>query len=621
MGNYQPIQKEENEDSLGRHMKITDLIAKEEANKPGLFKKFTNLFSSKKSNEEENIDKKINTFNPVNYLKCLHPRNLALGSVLVYTTLAASCGSGTPTNKAPIIQDLAKIVVTEGDLVDVNPIVSDPEGGPVTVTYEAPLDANGEWPTDYYDAGIHYIDVTAEDNKGKKATKKVEIEVLDDNRVCDLDPIVDIIVDENDLIQVTLNATDPDIDNTLVYSLVGFVKTGNNTFEKQTTYNDSGIYIFTGHVEDGRGSDDDENFQVTINDLNRPPVLVTPITPSPTPVKETEKVTINVFSNDADLDTVVHTIEPLGYFTKINNNQFEWNPLYTTTNLPSEQIVFTIKADDGRGGIDTEIVPVLVTDSRIVIPRSVGGQYDLFLINPDGSGLEQNITNTPGFDETNPQHTPDGEKVICLSNDTGNTEVYVIDLRTLVKSQFSADPGATDPKIGPNQLFVYFKKGTNIWKRDFPSGNNPVNITNHATEDTDYKISPAGDKMLVATKRYNPGFFQIAEIDLTTLAVNRVSFSVEDEERPCYHPGGQKAAWESNRAAPGTHIWTANINGSNDYALVSNGLVNKFPTFSDSGTSVIYVFQDDVRKQVYPNGNNIAITSSSSSKISSVISF
>ncbi len=538
-------------------------------------------------------------------------RNWLLGCSLLYTAfIPVACDDSVP-NKAPIIQDLAKIVVTEGDLVDVNPIVSDPEGGAVTITYSAPLDANGEWLTDYDDDGTHFATVTAEDNAGKKASKDVEIEVLDDNRLPVLDPIANINVDENDLIQVVLSANDPDTNNTLVYSINDprLVKVSDDTFEWQTDYDDDGIYNFIATVDDQRGGIDNENLQITINDFNRPPVLVTPITPSPTPVRETEEVTVNIFSNDADLDAVVHTIAPLGYFTKITNTEFKWTLPYSATNLPSEAIIFTAKADDGRGGIDTEIFSVIAKDSRIVIERYDGSQRDLILINPDGSGAEQNITNTPGFNETNPQFTPDGEKVICLSNDTGSTEVYVIDLATLVKSQFSADPGATDPKIGPNQVFVYFKKGTNIWKRDFPSGNNPVNVTNNSNEHRNFKILPNGDEMIFDSDRFS-SYFQIGKVDLTTLIVTQISAHAADDWRSDSNPTAQKITYQSNDGGAGTDIYAADITGFNDYALVSNGLINEFPTFTKSGNHVIYVCLQNVRKQAFPGGSNIAITSS-----------
>ena len=43
--------------------------------------------------------------------------------------------------------------------------------------------------------------------------------------------------------------------------------------------------------------------------------------------------------------------------------------------------------------------------------RSDKGDWDLFLMRPDGSG-KRNITNTPDFEEAGPRFSPDGTKLL-----------------------------------------------------------------------------------------------------------------------------------------------------------------------------------------------------------------
>jgi len=60
-------------------------------------------------------------------------------------------------------------------------------------------------------------------------------------------------------------------------------------------------------------------------------------------------------------------------------------------------------------------------------PRS--GNFDLYLVNEDGTGLEQ-ITSDPGFDGF-PAFSPDGRKLIWASSRgasrSGETNVFIAD--------------------------------------------------------------------------------------------------------------------------------------------------------------------------------------------------
>jgi hypothetical protein len=68
-------------------------------------------------------------------------------------------------NRAPILQPLNDVAVTEGDKVSIVPVAADPDGDKVTITFSEPLDENGEWLTKMGDAGNQRVTVTATDGK------------------------------------------------------------------------------------------------------------------------------------------------------------------------------------------------------------------------------------------------------------------------------------------------------------------------------------------------------------------------------------------------------------------------------------------------------------------------
>src|SRR5918998_1115606 len=53
-----------------------------------------------------------------------------------------------------------------------------------------------------------------------------------------------------------------------------------------------------------------------------------------------------------------------------------------------------------------------------------GGQRDIFVMNPDGSG-QTNVSNNPAFDDE-PAFSPDAKKIVFLSARDGNDEIYVM---------------------------------------------------------------------------------------------------------------------------------------------------------------------------------------------------
>lgn len=84
-------------------------------------------------------------------------------------------------NKAPSIELEGPIEVNEGDVVTLNPVVSDPEGDEVRVSFGGWMDSNRRQTT-YDDSGNHKVIVTARDAAGNEAELEVIVVVNDRNR-------------------------------------------------------------------------------------------------------------------------------------------------------------------------------------------------------------------------------------------------------------------------------------------------------------------------------------------------------------------------------------------------------------------------------------------------------
>lgn len=83
-------------------------------------------------------------------------------------------------NKAPTLS-LDNVALNEGETVTLSPIVNDPEGDEVKLTYTGWMSTNTKTTT-YTDAGTHNVKVTARDTAGNEASVDVIITVYDINR-------------------------------------------------------------------------------------------------------------------------------------------------------------------------------------------------------------------------------------------------------------------------------------------------------------------------------------------------------------------------------------------------------------------------------------------------------
>ena len=86
-------------------------------------------------------------------------------------------------------------------------------------------------------------------------------------------------------------------------------------------------------------------------------------------------------------------------------------------------------------------------NGRIVFSSDRDGDFDIYTVRPDGSGLRQ-LTDAPGSD-SNPEWSPDGTKIAFDSDRDGayDRDVYVMDIATGEVSRLTNDD---DPSIPAN---------------------------------------------------------------------------------------------------------------------------------------------------------------------------
>lgn len=259
-----------------------------------------------------------------------------------------------PKNRPPVIEKLADISVNEGETVDIVPVVSDPDGDTVTISYSGWMKSN-TFETGYNDAGDHLVTVSANDGT-TSAKESVKVVVKNVNRPPELMSLKDVSIKEGDKVTVVAKATDPDKDKVTVT----FSEPLDNKGIWQSGDGDAGKYQVTVTATDG-DLEVSETFTLDVASVNKPPKLM--LAQKIIEVDEGETVRIEVSAEDPENDSV--TIKFSGWMSSDN---------YTTDFEDSGSHKVTVSATDGINTV-SEDVTVIVRDVNRP-PQFVEGSFE-----------------------------------------------------------------------------------------------------------------------------------------------------------------------------------------------------------------------------------------------------
>jgi hypothetical protein len=237
------------------------------------------------------------------------------------------------------------------------------------------IDSNGvlRWLPTLADGGQHPVTVRAEDDQGAGDTESFEIEVLLPNSPPLIDTIAERIVAANQTLSLTVPATDPDLGDTLSYTLDEApggmqLNPSSGLLIWTPTLADLGTHPVTVRVTDSRAFFDLESFQVQVIDANAPPVLAPP---SDQGALLNLPFSLQLAATDANLDPLQFTLQqaPVGMSIVAATGLISWVP--TSLTQGSESV--TVRVDDGRGGSDSATFAILIDNN--LAPIAVDDAY------------------------------------------------------------------------------------------------------------------------------------------------------------------------------------------------------------------------------------------------------
>lgn len=323
-------------------------------------------------------------------------------------------------NSPPVLDSIGTKSVNEGQTLQFRVHATDPNLDSIILSAQnMPLNAtfydsgNGAgvftFNPDYNQAGPYNVTFIATDTGGLADSELVSITVNNVNRAPVLDSIGSKSVVEGGNLSFWVHSTDPDgtiptLSAVNAPTNAVFTDSGNGagSFVFNPDYTQAGIYNVTFKASDGSLADS-EVVQITVNNVNRPPVLDSI---GPKSVAEGGNLSFRVHSTDPDgtipaLSAV--NVPTNAVFTDSGNGagSFIFNPDYTQSGI----YYVTFKASDGSL-VDSEVVQVTVSEFGnnppvldSIGPKTIaeGGNLSLHIkaTDLDGDPLLLGVSNQP----------------------------------------------------------------------------------------------------------------------------------------------------------------------------------------------------------------------------------
>jgi len=289
-------------------------------------------------------------------------------------------------NRPPVLDPIGPKTVQEGNTLQFKVLASDPDGTiPYLNTSTLPAHAvfvdsgNGAggfvFMPDNTQAGVYHITFYAADGLLDSVLVDSEVVTITVTEAANQPPLLAPIgpksVDEGQTLSFKVTANDPDGTFPALTVLnkpanANFIDSGNGTggFTFTPDFTQAGVYPVTFIASDGSLADS-EVVEITVNNVNRPPVL-DPIGPKSVAVGDT--LAFKVHASDPDLDAL--TLTASGYPANANFVDSGNGSGYFSFIPQSGQAgVYNVKFKASDGSLaDSEIVQITVTEGGDLAP-------------------------------------------------------------------------------------------------------------------------------------------------------------------------------------------------------------------------------------------------------------
>lgn len=246
---------------------------------------------------------------------------------------------------------------------------------------------------------------------------------------------------------------------------------------------------------------------------------------------------------------------------------------------------------------------------KIAFVSTISGNWDLWIMNSDGSGLTQ-LTDTP-IDERCPSISADGKRIAYSTNDgklwTVNVDGTGANEITLRENGIHTHPSWSPD--GKSIVFTAFSKtgidDSDIWIVD-SDGKNPRRLTLQ----NEIQINPAwssdGKSIIYSSTVYSQSYEILHDLWLIRPDGQGEKMLLANHTaniQPDFSPDGRKIAFASNKTG-NMEIWIMDSDGKNLRQLTYDDAYDADPCWSGGGKYIVFVSNRSGNLQLWLMGAN-----------------
>ena len=199
---------------------------------------------------------------------------------------------------------------------------------------------------------------------------------------------------------------------------------------------------------------------------------------------------------------------------------------------------------------------------RIAFHSNRDGNWNIYLMNPDGSG-QTRLTDNPAADSW-PSWSPDGRRI------------------TFISSRDDPDPN------DDNSIWEIY-----VMNED---GSDQTRLTNNSAWHSLPRWSPDGRR--IAFQSHRDGNWEIFLMNAGGSGQIRLTDNSAGDAEPSWSPDGRRIAFQSNRDE-NAEIYVMNADGSGQTRLTENAVSDRSPSWSPDGQRIAFYSYRDENWEIY----------------------